>query len=99
MGMERRGNNTYYYAKRREGGRVVSEYRGAGELGEALASLDAIDRARHEHEREALRAERAALADVDRQAREAGALIEDLAAAVLLGLGYHTHKGQWRHGR
>ncbi|MBX7253223.1 MAG: hypothetical protein K1X50_14675 [Candidatus Promineofilum sp.] len=45
MGWETRGNGTYYYRKARDGGRVVSEYIGAGMLAEAYAELDAEARA------------------------------------------------------
>jgi len=44
MGWETRGNGSYYYRKVRDGGRVRSEYVGAGMLAEALAGLDEIDR-------------------------------------------------------
>ena len=53
MAWEDRGGNRYYYRKRWEGGRCVSEYLGAGELAEALATLDAYDRTARERVRAA----------------------------------------------
>ena len=39
MSWEQRGNRRYYFRKRRQAGRVVSEYVGAGELAVAAATL------------------------------------------------------------
>jgi hypothetical protein len=43
MAWEERNGRMYYYRKRREGGRVVSEYVGAGIGAEAIATMDRID--------------------------------------------------------
>ena len=40
MGIERRGDRTYYYRTRRVNGRVVREYLGADEAGETAAKHD-----------------------------------------------------------
>lgn len=99
MGWETRGNGTYYYRKVRRGGRVVSEYIGAGPVAEALAGLDALGRDDTERARamwsDTVQAERrraAALA-------EAEGVVRTLAAAVLVAGGYHQHRRQWRRGR
>ena len=40
MGWETRGNNTYYYRKRRVGPSVVSEYAGSGKAGLLAERID-----------------------------------------------------------
>lgn len=99
MGWETRGSGTYYYRKVRSGGRVRSEYVGAGVVAEMLADID--DDARHDAEvqRRARRAEvdaerrtAAALAEVDR-------MVQTMTAAALIAAGYHTHRRQWRRQR
>ena len=99
MGWEKRGHRLYYYRKRREGRRVVSEYVGAGPLSKAIAELDALDQGRRGYERErqrlALEEERAVDEELDRLDDLVGALTH----AVLLANSYHTHKGQWRKRR
>ena len=99
MGWETRGNGRYYYRKVRDGGRVRSEYLGAGVVAEMLADID--DDARHDAKRQrrawlaAVEAERrtgATLAQVDR-------IVSTMTAAALIAAGYHTHRRQWRRQR
>ena len=99
MGWETRGNGRYYYRKVRDGGRVRSEYIGAGLAAEMLAEVDEFDRQRRQLEDEARRAEvdaerhtAATLAEVDR-------MVQDLTAAALIAAGYHAHRRQWRRQR
>jgi hypothetical protein len=99
MGWEKRGNGLYYYRKRREGRRVISEYIGHGELAEAIATLDALDRERRELEREGWRLEKETILSIARAGTEAQEVILTLTRAWLLAQGYHTHKGQWRRKR
>ena len=99
MGWERRGSGMYYYRKQRIGGRVVSEYVGAGPLVELLAEDEAQDRAYQEAQRKAERRAREELRALDREADEVGDLIRALTHGVLLATGHHTHKGQWRKQR
>jgi hypothetical protein len=99
MAWEKRGNGLYYYRKRREGRRIVSEYIGIGELAEAIAAFDSLDR----QEREVERQRRQRELDRDRGfARDIDAvceLIRGLTTAVMLATGHHTHKGTWRRRR
>ena len=95
MSWEQRGNRRYYYRKRRQGGRVVSEYVGAGELAGAAAALDALER----EIRRAERQRRAQLRALDAQIAQVCDLIRALTDAVLLINDYHTHKVQWRKKR
>jgi len=99
MGWERRGDNLYYYRKRREGDHVVSEYVGRGEVAELIAHLDALEREQREAEREAWRQEQAEITAVDQMLDEAEGVVRTLTRAYLLAAGYHTHKGQWRRRR
>ena len=99
MGWETRGNGSYYYRKVRDGGRVRSEYIGAGVVAELLAEADDRGRQRRQLEDEARRAEvdaerhtAATLAEVDR-------MVQDMTAAALIAAGYHTHRRQWRRQR
>ena len=99
MGWETRGNGRYYYRKVRDGGRVRSEYIGAGLAAEMLAEVDEFDRQRRQLEDEGRRAEvdaerhtAATLAEVDR-------MVQDLTAAALIAAGYHAHRRQWRRQR
>ena len=95
MSWERRGDRRYYYRKRRQGDRVISEYVGAGELAEACAALDTLEREVRRAARERRRADRA----LDAQVGQACDFIRALTCAALLVSGYHTHKGQWRKKR
>lgn len=96
MGWEERNGRRYYYAKRREGGRVVSQYAGYGPAAEGIAKLQEQDNRRRALWRERDRAERAVERAVDRQVDEVCALARAVASAALLTSGYHQHKGQWR---
>jgi hypothetical protein len=95
MGWEQRSNQRYYYRKRRQGDRVVSEYVGTGELAAAAATLDALERELRQAERQRW----AAIREADAQVQEICDLIQALVQAALLATGHHTHKGQWRKKR
>ncbi len=96
MGYEVRRNGLYYYRKRREGKRVVSEYVGGGAAGCMAALLDAevregraLERARLMELRGTARAVDALVADVDSAAGEA-------VAAAYEAAGYFKRRGEWR---
>ena len=99
MGWETRGNGSYYYRKVRTGGRVRSEYVGAGLVADMLADIDndgrhdaQVQQQARQAEAEAERRTAAALAEVDR-------MVQTMTAAVLIAAGYHTHRRQWRRQR
>jgi hypothetical protein len=99
MGWERRRNGRYYYRKKRIGKRVVSEYFGAPDAAELIATMDAKDRDRRELARRDWQDQRDAALALD---REIDAVVDQtrvLTVAWLLAQGYHTHKGQWRRTR
>jgi hypothetical protein len=97
MGIEARHGNgkLYYYDKRREGDRVVSQYVGSGLVADLAQKRAEIDK----RQREAARAERMSIAEIDRRMGEFSELVDLLVKAELLTLGYHQHKRQWRRRR
>ena len=99
MAWEERGNGSYYYRKRRIGGRVVSEYVGRGELAGLVAQLDAIERTGQRAQRASHAAERASLDVDDEVAETVAALVATLTRGVLVANGFHQHKRQWRRRR
>jgi hypothetical protein len=101
MGIEARHNNgkLYYYKKRREGDRVISEYQGGGELVHILQHIEARDRAEKEAERARVKAERMSMAEIDKQIDDFSRMVDTLMEAELISKGFHQHKRQWRRRR
>jgi hypothetical protein len=97
MGWEtRERGGRYYYRKRREGSRVVSEYVGAGVAGRLCSQLDAADRAEAEARRAQSRGEREAEEALDELLDAIGRALRTAAACELIAAGCHNHKGEWR---
>ncbi len=92
---ERRRGRRYYYRKRWQNGRCVSEYIGGGEYGALLAGFDEAERSERRRERALRRREEESDAGLDALTEMASTL----ATAALLIAGCHTHKGQWRRCR
>ncbi len=99
MGWEERNGRLYYYEKRREGQRVVSQYVGTGTFAEACAVLNEAEKQKRQRQREAVRQEQEALDRDERQVENTVDLIRTITHAALVASGYHTHKGQWRKRR
>jgi hypothetical protein len=100
MGFEARKGNLYYYRKRRQGKRVVSEYVGNGEIA-YIADRFIKDKAQW---REEDRANEAALRacdarGVDQDLDRFSQSVDAMTDCYLEVLGYHRHKGQWRRER
>jgi hypothetical protein len=95
----RRNGNLYYYRKRREGSRVVSEYVGGGVLVELEQYRAEQERALREAERERLRIAKLSMAEVDAQIGRFSRMVDELVRAELIAAGYHQHKRQWRRRR
>lgn len=95
----RRNGNVYYYRKRREGDRVVSEYVGGGLLLHLSEYEDKRERLQREAAKLQQRRVRASMAEIDRQLDEFGEMVDLLVKAELLAMGYHQHKRQWRRRR
>ena len=99
MGWEERRGRKYFYRKRRNGGRVVSEYVGRGQLAEAVAAQDESKRLAQDQPRELLRQERERQRAIDEAVDRACRLTRHLIYAALLLNGYHMHRGEWRKTR
>ena len=99
MAWEERGNGSYYYRKRRIGGRVVSEYVGQGEVASLVAQLDAIERTQQQAHRASAAAEGAQQDADDQQAAAVATVIATLTRGVLVANGFYQHKRQWRRRR
>lgn len=99
MSWETRGNNRYYYRRRKVAGRVIGEYVGAGYLAEVMAAEDEAAR----QARQAAAAEWRSIVEADRRQEKALAEVDSLVgaaiAAVMIANGYHMHKRQWRKAR
>ena len=96
MAWEERNGRDYYYQKRREGDRVVSEYIGSGYLATLAAQLDQIEQQRQSDAREQWHRQQAKQAELDREIAEYARLVQTITAAVLLASGCHRPKRQWR---
>ena len=99
MGVETRKGKLYYYRKRREGDRIVSEYVGGGELVHLVEYEARKQREQQRRERERLAAERMSIAKLDAGLDRLDNAIDTLMAATLGRASYHNHKGQWRKRR
>ena len=97
MGWDRRG---YYYRASKQGGRVLREYIGAGEVAQLIARMDALEREKRELKRYDRRAKQAKLEALDAPLNELDDLADLLARAALLAAGFHRHnRGEWRKWR
>ena len=96
MGFETRRGNLYYYRKRRDGSRVVSEYVGVGHVAALCSQLDDAERAEGEAKRAALRGEREAGEALDELLDAIGAALRTAAGLEMIAAGCHNRKGEWR---
>ena len=96
MAWEDRNGRQYYYRKRREGKRVISEYVGPGLIGALCENLDTLDWADRAKAREAMREQKANAARIDGKISEIEKFTKTMTQAVLLVSGYHAPKRQWR---
>ena len=96
----RKRGGRYYTRSHRQGGQVVREYLGAGELGAAIAQLDALEREERQMAAAAWREERARLEARDAAIADYCRTIDRLVKAELIAAGYRQHKrGEWRRPR
>ena len=84
MGWEERNGRMYYYSKRREGDRVISEYIGAGMGAEAIATIERIDQEKQKLASLRMHNEREKHMKDERDAKEFGELTRLLTRASRL---------------
>jgi hypothetical protein len=99
MGIEYRGERSYYYRKVRVGDRLRSEYICGGELAPMARALDRHDqlRRRHEANLEAIRI--GEIEAADRLMQDHFDAIEAVAREAIEAAGYRRTRGQWRKRR
>ena len=101
--LEQQGANPFRISAYRHASETVSRLQqDIGELAEAIATLDQLDRQEQEWERVKRRAEREELESdraIDREIDKTGDAIRAVLRGVLLINGYHIHRGQWRKQR
>lgn len=96
MAYETRGNQQYYYQKRRVGKHVISVYGGNDIIAQLAAERDTLLRAKAAVDRERFRAVMAEQDAIDAQLDDIGEQLQQLVTAALLVAGYHQHKRVWR---
>ena len=90
----------YYFTAKKVNGRVVKRYIGAGDLAEAMACLEALDRERREEQRAAVKAQRDRLDALDQRVAELSRAVDAALHDALSAAGYHRHdRGAWRKRR
>lgn len=103
MGLERRGNNYYYYEKERDGEKVRSVYSGKGETALLFDNLYRWRRLEEEEESEHKQLEKQKVikteAEFDATIETVGKVSRILIDAFFLTSGFHLHKRQWRKKR
>jgi hypothetical protein len=99
MGWKTIKGRRYYYKTEREGGRVKTQYFGAGESGRWISLLDAEDRDEREAKRNKRQAERQEYIAEERAVSEWFDSVQAVADAAMIAVGFHKHKGQWRRRR
>lgn len=96
MGIETRKGKLYYYKKRREGERVVSEYVGSGEVVQLADRMAALECERKQEQRESLRSQQTSMDRINSMVDSYSEMVDRVVEAHLLALGYHKHNRQWR---
>jgi hypothetical protein len=99
MGWENRNGKRFYYRKRRQGRRVISEYIGSGPIAEFMATIVKGERQDLAAQRMKKKQDFDRVLNEDRELDTACELVRDLTRWILLASGYHAHKRQWRRRR
>jgi hypothetical protein len=101
MAMEtRQRGGLYYYRARKQGGRVLKQYAGAGLEAVTHQSIDRQLRSLRQAEADEKRAALAAFEAEEDPLADLCRRTELLARGVLLGAGYRQHhRGDWRRRR
>lgn len=99
MGWETRAGRRYYYHKQREKGKPVSDYVGSGPLPELIALQRELVRLIAQWKRVGVEILQADFEGGERAYDELSEAVDERVELVLLALGYHRRKGEWRRCR
>ena len=99
MGLEKRGNNYYYYRKERMGSRVVSIYEGKGLFAQLMARMEGAREEEESVKRERRAAEKTEQQEIDRNIDAACYKVSICVDALFLTMGYRQHSRTWRRKR
>jgi len=100
MSWEMRGKHgPFFYRSIRIGDRVRKVYAGRGQRAEESARQIEQQRKERQAQREAKQKELAQVAVAEQKLQELQDLADMLMQAVLIGMGLHEHKGEWRRRR
>jgi hypothetical protein len=99
MGIETRKGRLYYYKKRREGDRVVSQYVGGGDVIPMAERLAALEHERKQEQRAIVELQQKDADRINAIVDKHSAMVDSAVKAQLLALGYHKHNRQWRRKR
>ncbi|MBU2034889.1 MAG: hypothetical protein ABH882_01415 [Candidatus Omnitrophota bacterium] len=99
MAWETRGNNKYYYRKKKVNGKVTSEYVGKGLVAQEIALRDLAERQERNKKAEAIKKEKTDLQLLDEQVTQVTSFIKQVLENALIVYGFHKHNGQWRKKR
>ena len=96
MGLEQRKGNLYYYHKRRDGERVVSEYVGNSDIAFSLARLSADLEESRKNDRRLEQVRREQEIELNKRLDKISQDIDVMVSATFVLAGYHKHNREWR---
>ena len=99
MAWEPRGNNIYYYRKKRIDGKVISEYVGKGVRAQKIASMYLAVKEKKKKEDDNIRQQKKQFYLLNNQIIQMSLLSDQMVGYFLTTAGFHKHKGQWRRRR
>jgi hypothetical protein len=99
MAWEQRGNKDYYYRKKRDGDRVISEYMGHDVAGQLYSEQDRQEREKFLALQRMWREQKSEFEETDQDCEFLQVLVRGLVHATFLSSGYHPYKGEWRKKR
>ena len=100
MAWEHRGNNKYYYRKKRLGKRVISEYVGRGVVAELVAASDVMNRNQRKMERKStdliIQNLKKTFLYSDKIVKDFENKVDTVIKTHLILNGYHWQNCEWR---
>lgn len=99
MGLERRGNNYYYYEKERIGDKVRSVYSASGETALMFDWLKQDRKQEEEFEKQRNNSETSEETELEKMLDSLSEISKVFTDGLFLTNGFHQHKRQWRRKR